>query len=124
MNGKLVSRVLVGGRAVLNIMPYSVVKRLGKSHKDLKQTNIIMSNFTGESTSTLGFLIFELTVGSKTANTVFFVVNAKPRYAILLGRALIHASHFVPSTLHQQLQFWNGDQVEVVDIDPLPFNAM
>ena len=29
----------------------------------------------------------------------------------------------MPSTLHQQLQFWNGDQVEVVDIDPFPFTA-
>ena len=29
----------------------------------------------------------------------------------------------MPSTLHQQLQFWNGDWVEVVDADPFPFTA-
>ena len=48
MNGKLISRVLVDGGAAFNVMPYSMVEKLGKSHKDLKKTDIIMSNFTGK----------------------------------------------------------------------------
>ena len=71
----------------------------------------------------LGFLIDELTTRSRTTNTVFFMVDAKLRYTVLLGREWIHANQCVPSTLHQQLQFWNGDQVETVLVDPFPFTA-
>ena len=100
-----------------------MIKKLGKSSKDLKETNMTMSNFTRESTPILGFLIVELTVGSKTTNNVFFVVDTKLGYTILLGRKCIHANQCVYSTLYQQLQFWNGDQVEVVDADPFLFMA-
>ena len=47
INGKPISQVLIDGGAILNVMPYSIVKKLGKSHKDLKETNMTMSNFTG-----------------------------------------------------------------------------
>ena len=123
INEKPISRVLVDGEVVFNVMPYSAVEKLRKSHKDLKKTNIVLSNFTGESTLALGVLIAELTVGSKTTNTLFFVINGKPGYTILLGREWIHASQCVPSTIHQQLQFWNGDQIEVVNADLFLFTA-
>ena len=55
-------------------------------------------------------------------NIVFFVVDAKPGYIILLGREWIHANHCVPSTLYQQLQFWNGDKIKVVSADSHPFH--
>ena len=29
----------------------------------------------------------------------------------------------MPSTIHQQLQFWNGDQIEVVNADLFLFTA-
>ena len=103
VNGKPINRILIDGEAVLNIIPYSMVKKLGKSRKDLKETNMTMFNFTGGSTPILGFLIAELIVGSRTTNTVFFVVDAKPGYTILLGREWIYANQCVPSTLYQQL---------------------
>ena len=68
------------------MMPYNMVKKLRKSCKDLKVTNMTMSNFTGGSTLALGFLIVKLTMGSRITNTVFFVVDAKPGYTILLSR--------------------------------------
>ena len=86
MNGNPISRVLIDGGAMLKMMPYSTVKKLGKSCKDLKETNMIMSNFTSESTLALGFLIAELTVGFRTTDAVFFVVDAKLGYIILLGK--------------------------------------
>ena len=123
MNEKPINRVLVDRGAVFNIMPYSTVEKFGKSHKDLKKINMTLSSFTRESTLALGFLIAELTVGSRTNNTLFFVVDSRLGYTILLRREWIHANQCVPSTLHQQLQFWNGDWVEVVDADPFPFTA-
>ena len=101
MNGKPIKSVLVDGGVVFNVMPYSTVEKLGKSHKDLKKTNMTMSSFTREITATLGFLIVELTVGSTTTNTLFFVVDGRPRYTVLIGREWIHANQCVPPTLHQ-----------------------
>ena len=86
VNRKPISKVLIDGGAMLNVMPYGIVKKLGKSCKDLKETNMTMFNFTGGRTSALDFFITKLTVGSKTTNTVFFVVKAKPGYIILLSR--------------------------------------
>ena len=105
INGKPVTRVLIDRGVVLNVIPYSTVKRLGKSHKNIKETNMSMSNFIGGSTLALRFLVAKLTVWSKTTNMVFFVVDAKPSYAILLDRECIYANQCVPSTLYQQLQF-------------------
>ena len=56
----------------------------------------------------------ELTVGRKTIPTSFFIVNSKSTYTVLLGRDWIHTNCCVPSTLHQCLVQWDGDQVEVI----------
>ena len=58
INGKPVSKVLINREAVLNVMPFSTIKRLGKNHKDLKQTNMTISNFTRGCTPALGFFYF------------------------------------------------------------------
>ena len=92
MNGKPISRVLLNGGVVLNVMPYSTIEKLRNSHKDLKETNMTMSNFTGGSTPALGFLIAKLTVGSRATNTLFFVTDARPGYTVLLGIEWIHAN--------------------------------
>ena len=88
INGKPLRKVLIDGEAMLNTMPYS----MGKSRKDLKETNMIMSNFTRGSISASGFLIVELTMRSRTTNTMFFVVDAKLGYTILLGKEWIHTN--------------------------------
>ena len=59
----------------------------------------------------------ELTVGSKTLPTAFFVVESKGAYNVLLGRDWIHANCCVPSTMHQKILQWDGDKVEVVTAD-------
>jgi hypothetical protein len=56
-------------------------------------------------------------VGSKTVPTTFFVVHVKGPYNVLLGRNWIHANECVPSTLHQCVIQWIGDEVEVVQAD-------
>jgi hypothetical protein len=56
-------------------------------------------------------------VGGKTVPTSFFVVNSKGSYTVLLGRDWIHANCCIPSTMHQCLIQWNGDEEEVVHAD-------
>ena len=56
----------------------------------------------------------ELTIGSKTLLTIFFVIDGKGSYSLLLGHDWIHANYCVPSTMHQCLIQWHGDDVELV----------
>jgi hypothetical protein len=59
----------------------------------------------------------DLTVGSKTVPTSFFIVSSKSTYTVMLERDWIHANCCIPSTMHQCLIQWDGDEVEVVLAD-------
>jgi hypothetical protein len=86
INGQLVSRMLVDTGAAVNIMLYSVLRRLGHSVGDLIKTNITLSDFNGQTSEAQGVLSVDLTVGGKIVPTSFFVVNSKGSYTVLLGR--------------------------------------
>jgi hypothetical protein len=107
----------VDGGAGVNIMPYSVFTKLNRKESELMKTNMGLSGFSGELSEAKGIISMELTVGSKTLPTAFFVVDVKGRYNVLLGRDWIHANCCVPSTLHQFLIQWVDDNVEVVEAD-------
>jgi hypothetical protein len=117
INGRPVSKMLVDTGAAVNIMPYSMLCRLGHSVGDLIKTNITLSDFNGQTSEAQGVLSVELTVGNKTVPTSFFVVDSKSSYSVLLGRDWIHANCCIPSTMHQCLIQWDGDEVEVVYAD-------
>ena len=44
IDGRPISRVLIDGGAIMNVMSVGILKKLGKSQKDLKETNIKMIN--------------------------------------------------------------------------------
>jgi hypothetical protein len=117
LNGQPINKMLVDTDAVVNIMPYSVLRRLGRSTEDLIKTNVTLSDFNGHTSEAQGILSVDLTVGSKTVPTCFFVINSKSTYTVLLGRDWIHANCCTPSTMHQYLIQWDGDEVEVVHAD-------
>jgi hypothetical protein len=117
INGHPVNKMLVDTSSAVNIMPYSVLHRLVCSAEDLIKTNITLSDFNGQASEAQGILNVDLTVGSKTVPTSFFIVSSKSTYTVLLGRDLIHANCCIPSTMHQCLIRWDGDEVEVVHAD-------
>jgi hypothetical protein len=117
INGQPVGRMLVDTGAAVNIMPYSMLRRLGHSNSDLIKTNVTLSDFNGQASETQGVLNVDLTVGWKTVPTSFFIVDSKRTYVVLLGRDWIHANCCIPSTMHQCLIQWDGDEVEVVHAD-------
>lgn len=92
---------MIDGRAMVNAMPTSFFKKLGKSEDKLKPTNTIMTDFTMSGQQARGVLITEITVGS--TNCIFFFVVAYSHYNLLLGRDWIHANECVLSTLHGKL---------------------
>jgi hypothetical protein len=56
INGQPINKMLVDTGAAVNIMPYSVLCRLGRSVGDLIKTNITLSNFNGQTSEAQGVL--------------------------------------------------------------------
>jgi hypothetical protein len=118
INGKPISHMLVDAGAIVNLMLYSLFKRLGGSDDDLIKTNMTVNGVGGgEPMGAKGVISLELTVGSKTLATEFFVAETQGNFSLILGRDWIHTNQCVPSTLHQFLIQWVGDEVEVVHSD-------
>jgi hypothetical protein len=86
INGHPVNKMLVDTGAAVNIVPYSVLHRLGRSAEDLIKTNVTLSDFNGQASEAQGVLNMDLTVGRKTVLTSFFIVSSKSTYIVLLGR--------------------------------------
>ena len=115
LNGKPISRMLVDGGAIVNLMPYSLYKKLGGRDEDLIKTNMMVSGVGGgDPIGAKGVVSMEMTVGSKTLATTFFVSEVQDNFSLILGCDWIHANQCVPSTLHQFLIQWIGDEVEIV----------
>jgi hypothetical protein len=71
----------------------------------------------GEPMGAKGVISMELTIGSKTLATTFFVPETQGKFSLILGRDWIHANKCVLSTLHQMWIRWVDDEVEVVHGD-------
>ena len=121
LNGRPVSKVLIDNGSVVNVMPLRMLIAMGKSINDLIETEVAVSAFIGDVSKTLGILPINITIGSKTVLFSFFVIDSTTNYNILLVRDWIHANWCVPSSLHQFLLFWKGNEVEVVQADKQPF---
>jgi hypothetical protein len=75
IDGKPMTKMLVDGGAAVNPMPYTMFHKLGKGPKDLLQTNMMLKDFGGNTSKTRGAVNVELTIGSKTLPTTFFVID-------------------------------------------------
>ena len=76
-----------------------MLRKLGKSSEDLTKTDMMLKDFEGVVSPAVGALCVDLTIGSKTLPTTFFVINGKGSYSLLLGRDWIHANCCIPSTM-------------------------
>jgi hypothetical protein len=117
INGKPMTNMLVDGGAEVNIMPYTTYHELGLVEDDLIQTDMMLKDFEGAVSPARGAICVDLTTGSKTLPTTFFVINGKGSYSTLLGRDWIHANYCIPSTMHHSVIQWIVDSVEVVHAD-------
>ncbi|OMO91548.1 reverse transcriptase [Corchorus capsularis] len=123
IDGIPINRVLVYNGTTVNLLPFSSVKKIGKCNDNLMPSDVTVSDFSSAVKKTREILPTQLTVGSRTSMTTFFVIDSSSTYNILLGRDWIHANWFVPSSLHQMFIFWNGAEVEVVKADIRPFKV-
>jgi len=119
-----INKVLVDGGAAVNLMPQLVLKRIGKTDKDLKPHNLILSNYEGKAGHSLCALQVSLMVGTMVRPTLFMVVPSKSNFNLLLGREWIHGIGDVPSSMHQRISIWRDDGiVENIEADQSYFLA-
>jgi hypothetical protein len=124
IDGKPISRMLIDGGVVVNLIPYSVFKKLGREDDELVKTNLTLNNVRGNPMEARGVISMELTIGSKSLTTPFFVVEVQGNYNVILGRDWIHANRCIPSTLHQFLIQWIDNEIVVVHIDASDYIAI
>jgi hypothetical protein len=118
IDGVPIAKMLVDGGVAMNLMSYSLYRKLGKQDDKLVKTNMTLSGIGSDSSiKAKGVMSVELTIGTKTLVGAFFVVNIEGNYSIILGRYWILANQCIPSTLHQMLLQWVGDKVEQVHVD-------
>jgi hypothetical protein len=70
-------------------MPYSIFKKPGRGDDELVKTNMTLNNVEGNPMEARGVISMELTIGSKSLATVFFVIQVQSNYSIILGRDCI-----------------------------------
>ena len=86
------SKMLVDEGASINLIPYTTFRKLGKGPGDLIETGMMLKDFGGNASKTRGAINVELTIGSKTLLTTFFIIDGKGSYSLLFGRDWIHAN--------------------------------
>ena len=72
--------------SIVNVMPLRMLRALGKGIGDLIKTKVSVLALTGEISKTLGVLPIDITMGSKTSLSAFFLINSTTNYDALLGR--------------------------------------
>jgi hypothetical protein len=90
----------INGSATINLMMYYVFKKLGREYDELVKTNLTLNGAGGNPMEARGIISMELTVGTKSLATAFFIVEVQGNYRVILGHDWIHVNHCIPSTLH------------------------
>jgi hypothetical protein len=74
INGRPINNMLVDSRASVNLMPYSLYKKLGRSDEELIKSKRTVKGIGREKPiPAKGLALMKLTIGSKTLTTVFFI---------------------------------------------------
>jgi len=83
INGVGVNKVLVDGGATVNLLPKSLLSKIGLFDTDLKPHNVVLTNYEGTAGNSLGTVEVELIVGSVSRTTMFMVVTSKANFNVL-----------------------------------------
>nr|CAE76019.1 B1292H11.5 [Oryza sativa Japonica Group] len=115
VNGKPMSKMMVDGGAAVNLMPYATFRKLGRNAEDLIKTNMVLKDFGGNPSETKGVLNVELTVGSKTIPTTFFVIVGR-----VLTVCCLEGIGFMPIVVFLQLcinALFNGKAISQLKME-------
>jgi hypothetical protein len=88
--------MLIDGGTAVNLMSYTVFKKLEREDDKLMKSNLMLNGAGGNPMEARGVISMELTVGSKSLATAFFVVEVQGNYSVILGCDWIHTNCCVP----------------------------
>lgn len=77
VDGRPMNKMMVDGRATINVMPYIMYQKLVSGEENLIRTDMMLKDFEGKTSPAWGVISIELTIGSKTLHTTFYVINDK-----------------------------------------------
>jgi hypothetical protein len=69
VNGKPLTKMFVDVGAAVNVMSYTIYRKLGMGSRDLTPTSIVLNDFTGNPSDTKGCVHVDLMIVSKTLLT-------------------------------------------------------
>jgi hypothetical protein len=95
--------MLIDSGVVINLMPYSIFRKLGRRDDELVKTNLALNGVGGNPLEAWGVVSVELSVGSKSLASTFFIVEVQGNCNVILGCDWIHVNCYIPSTLPQFL---------------------
>jgi hypothetical protein len=101
IDGKPNCRMLIDGNTAVNLMSCSIFRKLGRGNDELMKTNLTLNGVGGNLMEARGVISIELTVGSKSLATAFFIIEVQGNYSVILDHDSIHANRCIPSILHQ-----------------------
>lgn len=94
------TKILVDNGPAINILPIAIMKKLGQGNHDLVYTDVLVSSFVRDITTTQGILPLNIEVGSQKTLFTFFVVDLRASYNALLRRDWIHVAACLSSSMH------------------------
>lgn len=65
---------MVDWGATINLIPHSLLNKIGKYETDLRPQHMIMSNYEGKTSKALGVIQVDIVVGTITRPTLFVVI--------------------------------------------------
>jgi hypothetical protein len=87
IDGIPIAKMLVDGGVIVNLLPYSLYRKLGKQDDEIVNTNMTLSGVgTDSSIKAKGITSVELTIETKTLAADFFVADVEGNYSLILGR--------------------------------------
>jgi hypothetical protein len=92
INRKPISKMLIDDSAAINLMSYFIFKKLGREDDELMKTNLMLNGVLegGDPMEARGVASMELTIGSKSLATAFFISEEQGNYSVILGYDCIH----------------------------------
>jgi hypothetical protein len=84
--------MLIYDGVAINLMSYSIFKKLGREDYELMKTNLMLNGVVDNSMEARGVISMELTVVSKSVATALFVITVQGNYSVILGRDWIYVN--------------------------------
>ncbi|MCH79898.1 hypothetical protein A2U01_0000659 [Trifolium medium] len=86
VNNVGINKVLIDRGVAVNLIPHSLLRKIGKYYTDLHSHNIVLSNYEGKTGHSMGAIQVDVCVGSTIRLTFFLVVPSKANYNLMFGR--------------------------------------